>query len=344
VKRSLVTLLLLLLSLACTSTHAASRVLRDSIFDPNDPNNPSSWTDGLGGGSTLHPGPFWNTPGFLVDILEGESGILTEAQIVIFARDLDNQPENDLEDIYDFSMNFHLWSDGVQGGPDSFFDNAIGNAVGGHVNVSVNSTTASVIAVEDFGATGPTNNPTMFKTYLVTIDLAGFGIALQSGEQYVAAVIDPNRGLPGRGALFRIIGSRATGFEDLFQQWDTPENQHPGFLASQHNNPFQQYAAKLTLGNGDFDGDDDVDGHDFLAWQRHVGGSVAAEQDANGDGLADGRDLNIWQATYGTSWASASSAHAAVPEPSAAALCLLAMLFFFHRRGHRGRRVTQIVE
>lgn len=123
--------------------------------------------------------------------------------------------------------------------------------------------------------------------------------------------------------MFRIIGSRAIGFEDLFQQFDTDPSKRPGFLVSQHGFPFEQYAARLTLGNGDFDGDDDVDGLDFLEWQRHVGGSVTPQQDANGDGLADGKDLAIWQATYGDSWGAPLTASVTVPEPTM--LCMVAL-------------------
>lgn len=54
--------------------------------------------------------------------------------------------------------------------------------------------------------------------------------------------------------------------------------------------------------NGDFDGDGDVDGRDFLLWQRgytmsgpHVEKSTG---DATGNQLVDGNDLAVWQATY----------------------------------------------
>lgn len=49
--------------------------------------------------------------------------------------------------------------------------------------------------------------------------------------------------------------------------------------------------------NGNFDGDDDVDGNDFLIWQQEVGGPGAA--DADGSGTVDAADLAIWQADYG---------------------------------------------
>jgi predicted outer membrane repeat protein len=55
--------------------------------------------------------------------------------------------------------------------------------------------------------------------------------------------------------------------------------------------------------NADFDNDGDVDGRDFLTWQRGYGtpDALHPDGDANFDGLVDGIDLGIWQAQYGTS-------------------------------------------
>ncbi len=53
---------------------------------------------------------------------------------------------------------------------------------------------------------------------------------------------------------------------------------------------------------GDFDVDNDVDGADFLAWQRGLGattGATRAQGDANADGAVDAADLAIWKANYG---------------------------------------------
>ena len=66
---------------------------------------------------------------------------------------------------------------------------------------------------------------------------------------------------------------------------------------------------------GDFDGDSDVDGADFLKWQRD-GGSAS--------GLA------VWEANYGTS--AIVSASAAVPEPSCHVLLLAAGAVLAARR------------
>jgi len=53
--------------------------------------------------------------------------------------------------------------------------------------------------------------------------------------------------------------------------------------------------------DGDFDGDLDVDGADFLEWQQNLG---------------DATNLALWESNYGTPAAPAVGAAAAVPEPS----------------------------
>lgn len=75
---------------------------------------------------------------------------------------------------------------------------------------------------------------------------------------------------------------------------------------------------------GDFDDDGDVDGADFLAWQRG---------DTPGSGSAG--ELAQWQQNYGTS--SAAAAAGAIPEPAtaglfAAAFCLAALQRLTRRR------------
>ena len=73
------------------------------------------------------------------------------------------------------------------------------------------------------------------------------------------------------------------------------------------------------VSNADFDGDGDVDGKDFLAWQRGFNtGTTKAQGDANGDSMVNSADLAIWQSQYGTPPLSAT--FASVPEPSAIVL------------------------
>jgi hypothetical protein len=71
----------------------------------------------------------------------------------------------------------------------------------------------------------------------------------------------------------------------------------------------------------DFDADGDVDGADFLTWQRHLGDAGGASHgDADGDGNVTAADLVIWKQEFGPSAARVG----AVPEPSAAFLLLCA--------------------
>jgi hypothetical protein len=70
-------------------------------------------------------------------------------------------------------------------------------------------------------------------------------------------------------------------------------------------------------GNADFDGDGDVDGRDFLAWQRGFGitsGAQLEQGDANGDGAVNAADLEFWSAQYGDT--SSPLTTLSIPEPS----------------------------
>lgn len=88
--------------------------------------------------------------------------------------------------------------------------------------------------------------------------------------------------------------------------------------------------------SADFDADGDVDGADFLSWQRGVEitiGADLAEGDADRDGGVNGADLAIWEIQ-----AAASSASAVIPEPGAATLLMVAAVFAIvagHRKGAR---------
>ncbi len=74
----------------------------------------------------------------------------------------------------------------------------------------------------------------------------------------------------------------------------------------------------------DFDNDGDVDGADFLIWQRGFGiGTQNFEGDADFSGNVDGTDLAIWQNLYGTG---PLAAIGSVPEPSSVMLLLVSVL------------------
>ena len=71
--------------------------------------------------------------------------------------------------------------------------------------------------------------------------------------------------------------------------------------------------------DGDYDKDGDVDGRDFLVWQRTLGSSAVppgSGADGNGNGVVDSADLTVWKNHYGSLVAANSSNLSSVPEPS----------------------------
>ncbi|MBA3484221.1 MAG: right-handed parallel beta-helix repeat-containing protein, partial [Pirellulales bacterium] len=59
---------------------------------------------------------------------------------------------------------------------------------------------------------------------------------------------------------------------------------------------------QAPVDSADFDGDDDVDGADFLTWQRGLGGpATPANGNATNDGAVDGADLAVWAIQFGGS-------------------------------------------
>ena len=65
-----------------------------------------------------------------------------------------------------------------------------------------------------------------------------------------------------------------------------------------------EFMSSFSVLHGDADFDGDVDGSDFLAWQRGFGTAwpdgTASQGDANHDLSVNGADLSVWQNAYGT--------------------------------------------
>jgi hypothetical protein len=75
----------------------------------------------------------------------------------------------------------------------------------------------------------------------------------------------------------------------------------------------------LTTADADFNNDGEIDGSDFLIWQRNVGtgsGATNGQGDADGNGAVNAADLAVWKTNFGT----AVAAVGAVPEPATAAI------------------------
>jgi len=90
----------------------------------------------------------------------------------------------------------------------------------------------------------------------------------------------------------------------------------------------------MPLASADFDEDQDVDGVDFLAWQRGRGalaGAARSAGDADYDRDVDGDDLAVWASQFGD-LAPATSSAVRAPEPSGMALAMLGIAFAGRRR------------
>jgi hypothetical protein len=88
--------------------------------------------------------------------------------------------------------------------------------------------------------------------------------------------------------------------------------------------------------DADFDSDGDVDGADFLVWQRNVGaGSSLQQGDADGDQAVTAADLEYWREQFG-----GEPLAAPVPEPASAVLAAAALAIVLHGGKSRRRRST----
>jgi hypothetical protein len=103
---------------------------------------------------------------------------------------------------------------------------------------------------------------------------------------------------------------------------------------------YEDSGAPIVAGGGgasedsaDFDGDGDVDGQDFLTWQRGVGTTGTGSPstgDANDDFDVDGDDLAVWRSQFGG--AGSLGTVSAVPEPAAFAMAAWLVAAAVYRR------------
>jgi T5SS/PEP-CTERM-associated repeat protein len=155
---------------------------------------------------------------------------------------------------------------------------------------------------------------------ILSIQIGGLVPAIEYDQLMVSGVVSLNGTLevalrnlftPAVGDAFHIFdGATLSGTFHTLQLPTLPSALSWNFT--------QLYTAGTLLVTiaGDFDADGDVDGNDFLIWQR--GGSP----NPNSSG-----DLAAWKANFG-----ASSPIGAVPEPSALVLSLVALLGFAIRQ------------
>jgi subtilisin family serine protease len=113
-------------------------------------------------------------------------------------------------------------------------------------------------------------------------------------------------------ARFRYGEASHDPFTGLPRAIDTPFGRAATGEVEDYLLPVADQGAPLVVGlPADFDQDADVDGRDFLTWQRNAGTTTGAKQSqgsVNGDGMVNALDLNVWSQQFGATAGSAASA------------------------------------
>lgn len=100
------------------------------------------------------------------------------------------------------------------------------------------------------------------------------------------------------------------------------------------------YLDNISTQDADFDADRDVDGADFLVWQRGLGvGGSQPDGDADYSGVVNATDLRAWRNQSGL--VTAPPAVLGVPEPAAATLATIATMAWLASGACRRRRFNQ---
>ena len=111
--------------------------------------------------------------------------------------------------------------------------------------------------------------------------------------------------------------------------WDDPEISDVGAVSGTGGTDVVLVGLSSQTVDADFDDDLDVDGNDFLIWQRGLGvGTTNAQGNADGDTDVDGADLAIWR----TQTVAAVGAIGVVPEPAGCVLLGIAAAWLVGKR------------
>lgn len=85
--------------------------------------------------------------------------------------------------------------------------------------------------------------------------------------------------------------------------------------------------------SADYDDNGQIDGNDFLVWQRQFGTAVTpfSGADGSGNGMVDAADLTLWKGAFGSATAAGEISAAAVPEPGSMLLGAMGGAFLLAR-------------
>jgi len=178
------------------------------------------------------------------------------------------------------------------------------------------------------------------------VDLSG---SFSSSQGIGALVtVDPNESISGDEITREVdAGSHFLGQSESIAHFglgtlsgtiDRVSIQWPSGQVSEHMDVAtgQRLILDEPVSTADYDGDGDVDGVDFLDWQRHYGEVTAAAftgGDYDGDSDVDQGDLKNWVVQYGT--LVPVGAATTVPEPSSLTISLWLLARSVRRRTYK---------
>ena len=133
----------------------------------------------------------------------------------------------------------------------------------------------------------------------------------------------------------------------ILLKWPTGDPTNGDTFASRESttdDPPQLIIDLIDLQSADFDRDLQVNGNDFLTWQRGLnrfplGNATKADGDADGDGFVTSADLALWEIQYGMALPLSALASALpVPEPAAMWLAIVNTLLISAQRNRASSR------
>lgn len=171
-----------------------------------------------------------------------------------------------------------------------------------------------------------------------TLDALGSGLEITEGDILVPVMVGPGTWAPG---IF--INAEALGIETVRSgggsKWGVPNPRYEGEdLWDDELDALDVTMIDAARLDANFDDDLDVDGIDFLTWQKNfptLFGATNATGDADGDGDVELADLGVWQAQYGIMPAPAVAVASAVPEPTSLLLVLFGTMALAVSRRNR---------
>ncbi|MBA3485436.1 MAG: hypothetical protein H0T51_26880 [Pirellulales bacterium] len=174
------------------------------------------------------------------------------------------------------------------GGPQQFASLRAINQTAGQATSGINAGTMILTVGNWYKLTATFQNSGAFNTFNITGSLQDWGTTGAALETTLGT------GTPTSPSIFQNASLAAdTALFAGFRTESTAGAQTVDMFATLPNFPV------VAEPDADFDGDDDVDGEDFLIWQRGVGvGTTQEAGDANESSMVDGDDLSVWRAQF----------------------------------------------